>query len=157
VLLDAALRTNQTQPVWFVDRIDGALGGLTGRRVLVLGLAFKPETDDSRESITLPILREIAARGATIQVHDPRAASSADRTTLASLGVAVLADDAFHDAFDAAEAVVFVTPWPFYVTALAEKLAKRSVPLLFADARGILRGVERAPCVTYLHVGGGAK
>jgi UDPglucose 6-dehydrogenase/GDP-mannose 6-dehydrogenase len=152
LLLEAALRINQTQPVWFVDRIDRTIGGLAGRRVLVLGLAFKPGTDDARESIALPILRELAARGANVQAHDPQAAS-ADRTFLTSLGVVVLADDSFHDAFDAAEAVVLVTPWPFYIETLPEKLAKRSAPLLFADGRGNLRGVERAPCVTYLQVG----
>jgi UDPglucose 6-dehydrogenase len=156
LLLDAALRINQTQPVWFVDRIDRALGGLAGRRVLVLGLAFKPGTDDSRESISLPILRELASRGAAVQAHDPRATGSTDPAELASLGVAVLADDAFHGAFDAAEAVVLVTAWPFYVETLPLELARRSAPLLFADARGILRDVERAPCVDYLTVGGSA-
>jgi nucleotide sugar dehydrogenase len=153
LLLEAALRINQTQPVWFVDRIDRTIGGLTGRRVMVLGMAFKPGTDDTRESIALPILRELAARGANVHDHDPQAAASAERTFLSSLGVAVVADDSFHDAIEAAEAVFLVTPWPFYNETLPEKLAKLSAPFLFADARGILRGVERAPCVTYLQVG----
>ncbi len=150
LLLDAALRMNQTQPVRFVDRIDRALGGLMGRRVMVLGLAFKPGTDDDRGSIALPIVRELAARGADVRAHDPRAAESA---TLASLGVSVLTDEAFAAAFDAAEAVVLVTPWPSYVETLPEMLAKRSLPLLFADARGIFRATKRAACVTYLRVG----
>jgi len=156
LLLDAALQVNQTQPVWFVDRIDRALGGLEGRRVLVLGLAFKPGTDDSRESVALPILREAASRGADVRVHDPRATQSIDPTILESVGANAVADDSLHHAFDAAQAVVLVTPWPFYLEMLPDKLATRSTPLLFADARGILRGVEHAPCVTYLAVGGGA-
>ena len=168
-LLDAALRINETQPVCFVDRIDAALGGLAGRRVLVLGLAFKPGTDDVRGSVALPIIHALVARGAEVQAHDPQAAQSGYRATLESLGVAVLpdnalryagdeaCDDAYDDAFDAAEAVVLVTPWPSYVDALAEKLSKRSRPLLLADARGVLRRTERAPCVTYLGIGLGGR
>jgi UDPglucose 6-dehydrogenase len=121
--------------------------------VLVLGLAFKPGTDDGRASIALPILRELAVRGATVRVHDPRAAESADRTSLAALGVTVLSDDSFQDAVDAAEVVVLVTPWPSYVETLPQVLAERPVPLLFADARGIFRETKRAACVTYLGVG----
>jgi UDPglucose 6-dehydrogenase len=153
LLLDAALRINRTQPLRFVERIDRAVGGLKGRRVLVLGLAFKPGTDDGRASIALPILRELAGRGATVRVHDPRAAESVDRASLAALGVAVLSDDAFQDAFDAAEAVVLVTAWPAYLQTLPALLAQRSVPLLFADARGVFRKTRRAAGVTYLGVG----
>ena len=50
-------------------------------------------------------------------------------------------------------AVLLVTPWPIYLQALPEWLATRSAPLLFVDARGILRAVKRAACVTYLGVG----
>ncbi len=152
-ILDAALRINQTQPTWFVDRIERALGGLEERRVLILGLAFKPGTDDVRESIALPLSRELAGRGAAVRAHDPRAASSAARALLAVSGIAVVEDDAFRNAFDAAEAVVLVTPWPVYLDTLPELLATRSVPLLFADARGILRETRRATCVTYLGIG----
>jgi CDP-6-deoxy-D-xylo-4-hexulose-3-dehydrase len=65
-ILDAALGINQTQPFWFVERIDRALGGLADRGVLVLGLAFKPGTDDLRDSVALPLCRELAARGAAV-------------------------------------------------------------------------------------------
>lgn len=152
-ILDAALRINQSQPGWFVDRIERALGGLGGRPVLVLGLAFKPETDDMRDSIALPIVRELAARGAAVRAHDPAVADAASRARLAELGVADLVDGAFDAAFDAAHAVVLVTPWPLYLEALPERLARRATPLLFADARGMLRAATRAPSVTYLGVG----
>ncbi len=153
-LLNAGLRTNATQPVWFVDRVERALGGLAGRRVLVLGLAFKPETDDSRDSIAIPILREIAGRGGSVRVHDPQATESIDPAILDSLGVEVVPDDDWGGAFESAEVVVLVTPWPVYLEKLPEKLMTRSAPLLFADTRGNLRRVKRAPCVTYLAVGG---
>jgi UDPglucose 6-dehydrogenase len=152
-ILDAALGINETQPFWFVERIARALGGLGDRRVLVLGLAFKPGTDDLRDSIALPLCRELAERGAAVRAHDPRVAPAAAHALLGSSGVTVVADDAFRDAFDAAEVALLVTPWPVYLETLPELLATRSAPLLFVDARGIFRAVECAPCVTYLGIG----
>jgi len=49
--------------------------------------------------------------------------------------------------------VLLATAWPIYLETLPELLSTRSAPLLFVDARGILRGVKRAACVTYLGVG----
>ncbi len=152
-ILDAARGINETQPLWFAERIERALGGLANRRVLVLGLAFKPATDDLRDSIALPFCRALAERGAAVRAHDPRVPPVAAHALLASSGVTVVADEAFRDAFDAAEAVVLVTPWPVYLETLPELLATRSAPLLFVDARGIFRAVKSAPCVTYLGIG----
>ncbi|MCC6848765.1 MAG: nucleotide sugar dehydrogenase [Deltaproteobacteria bacterium] len=152
-ILDAALRINRMQPTWFVERIAEALGGLADRRVLVLGLAFKPGTDDLRESVALTLCRELARRGAAVRAHDPWAEPGAARALLASSGVVVVENGAFRDAFASAEAAILVTPWPVYARTLPELLAMRSAPLLFADARGIFRNVTRARCVTYLGIG----
>jgi nucleotide sugar dehydrogenase len=152
-ILDAVSHINRTQPTWVVERIERALGGLSGRRVLVLGLAFKPTTDDLRDSIALPLCRELAGRGAAVRAHDPRVEPSAARALLAPLDVALVTDASFRDAFDASEVALLVTPWPVYFETLPELLATRSAPLLFVDARGIFRAVTYAPCVTYLGIG----
>lgn len=152
-ILDAALRINQTQPAWLVGRIERELGGLADRRVLVLGLAFKPGTDDLRDSIALPVCRELARRGAQTRAHDPRVDPAAARAVFEPLGVTVVAEQDWRQPFDDAEAVVLVTPWPSYLDTLPALLATRATPLLFVDTRGILRGVERAANVTYLGIG----
>lgn len=152
-ILDAALRINRTQPAWLAERIQRELGGLTDRRVLVLGLAFKPGTDDLRDSIALPICRELAGRGARIRAHDPRVDPASAHASFAPFGVTLVEGEAWRQAFDDAEAVVLVTPWPSYLETLPALLAARSTPLLFVDTRGILRGVERAANVTYLGIG----
>jgi UDPglucose 6-dehydrogenase/GDP-mannose 6-dehydrogenase len=152
-ILDAALRINRTQPAWLVDRIDRELHGLRDRRVLVLGLAFKPGTDDLRDSITLPVCRELAGRHASIRAHDPRVDTEAARALFGPCGVTVVTDEDWRQAFDDAEAVVLVTPWPSYLETLPALLAARATPLLFVDTRGILRGVDRAANVTYLGIG----
>lgn len=152
-ILDAALRINQTQPAWLAERIERELGGLRDRPVLVLGLAFKPGTDDLRDSIALPVCRELAGRGARIRAHDPRVDPTAALAHFGPAGVTVVTDEEWRQAFDDAEAVVLVTPWPSYLETLPALLAARSTPLLFVDTRGILRGVERAANVTYLGIG----
>lgn len=154
-ILDAAAQLNRTQPAWFVERIDRALGGLGGRRVLVLGLAFKPSTDDLRESIALPLVRALADRGAVVQAHDAHADPIAARALLAPIDATIVSDEAFRAAFDDADAVLLVTPWPRYLHELPALLAQRATALLFADARGLFRRVKRAACVTYLGIGAG--
>lgn len=150
----AALAVNRTQPTWLVDRIARALGGLAGRRVLVLGLAFKPGTDDLRDSIALPLCDALLRQGAIVAAHDPRVTPAAARPLLAP-DIVLVGDAAraLRDAFDAADAALLVTAWPEYVDELPALLAARSTPLLFVDARGILRDVTRASCVEYLGIG----
>lgn len=159
-ILNAALRINETQPAWLVERIerelggnDRALGSLANRRVLVLGLAFKPGTDDLRDSIALPVCRELAGRGARTHAHDPEVDPTVAHAQFAPFGVTVVAEADWRRAFDDAEAVVLVTPWPSYLETLPALLAARATPLLFVDTRGILRGVECATNVTYLGIG----
>ncbi len=72
---DAALNVNETQARHVVDLAETASGGLlAGREVALLGLAFKRDTDDVRESRAYPILGELLKRGALVRLHDPKAA-----------------------------------------------------------------------------------
>ena len=72
-LLDATIRTNEEQPKRFIAKIHAALGGedLTGKTVGVLGLAFKPNTDDMREAKSLDVIADLLASGATVKAYDP--------------------------------------------------------------------------------------
>ena len=151
-LLDAALRINDTQPAWLVERMAEALGDLAGRRVLVLGLAFKPGTDDLRDTIAFPLCHALAARGAVVGAHDPEVDSAAARALLPS-AVTVVPNDGLRDAFHRTDAALLVTPWPVYLEVLPALLAMRATPLLLADTRGILRDVQRSTSVTYLGIG----
>ncbi len=152
-ILKAVAQINRTQPLRLVDRIDSALDGLDGRHVLVLGLAFKPGTDDSRESIALPILRELSARGAVTRVHDPAATRAIAPAILGDLGVDAVGDDELEASLDASDAAILLTSWPEYLSSLPRRLATRTTPLLFVDSRGSLRDVKLAACVSYLTVG----
>jgi UDPglucose 6-dehydrogenase len=91
-----------------VERVQAALGDdLRDRVVAVLGLSFKPETDDMRESTSIPLVNALVAAGAGVKVFDPVAMDNARRMLPAS--VAYCEDS--YDAIDGADAMVIVTEW----------------------------------------------
>ncbi len=76
-LLDAVIAVNEAQPQRVIALLEQGLGELKDRRITVLGLAFKPETDDMRESPAIPVVRALAAAGASLIAFDPVAESEA--------------------------------------------------------------------------------
>ncbi|HXH82342.1 MAG TPA: UDP-glucose/GDP-mannose dehydrogenase family protein [Candidatus Tectomicrobia bacterium] len=112
LLVEATIDVNERQRQRMVDKIVGSLGAepnagrLDGVTVAVLGLAFKPNTDDVREAPALHIVRDLARRGARVQAYDPAAMEQARRVCPEA--------DYRADAYSAAEdadAVVLVTEW----------------------------------------------
>ena len=109
-LLRSVLAINERQPTVLVDRLRHHLDP-DGLRVAVLGAAFKPGTDDVRESPTLRIVPELIHLGADVVVHDPVATANC-REVLGTSGITYTDD--LDVALDGAEAVVIVTAWPEY-------------------------------------------
>lgn len=69
-ILPSVLEQNEVQPLETVRLLNGALKGLRGRRIALLGLSFKPNTDDVRETRAVPILRALLKQGATVRIFD---------------------------------------------------------------------------------------
>lgn len=107
-LLQSVIRINQAQPLRIMDLLHQGLDSLQGRRVAILGLAFKPGTDDMRESPAVPIIRALHEEGAEIVAYDPIAIDEA-RKVLADIPVTFVASLA--EVLEAADAVVLVTAW----------------------------------------------
>jgi len=106
-ILSAVIEVNQLQRERFVDKIREALGGeLRGKRVAVLGLAFKPNTDDLRDAPALDIIHALQALGAEIHAYDPAALHHASKL----LTDVQLHDDPYDAAYDA-DAMVITTEW----------------------------------------------
>jgi UDPglucose 6-dehydrogenase len=145
-MLDAVLETNRTQPDLMIRMLKDQVGDLPGKRVTVLGIAFKPGTDDVRESPSLPIIAALLREGADVVAHDPIAIDTG-RKGLADFGVDVAKvrlEADLQTALAGSDAVMLVTSWPQYREAPAlMKRAGSSAPLI--DGRRLIdRGaVER--------------
>jgi UDPglucose 6-dehydrogenase len=105
-LLKEVVRINDEQIVRFVDRIESSLGGLEGKVVGLLGLAFKPDTDDIRDAKSLIIIERLLARGAEVRAYDPVAADK-----VKALFPQVTYVDRSYDAAVGADCLVTVTEW----------------------------------------------
>ncbi len=134
-LLEAVLKTNHEQPARTVDLVERGLGRLVGKRVAVLGLAFKPGTDDVRESPAFPIITHLTNRGATVRAFDPVADKTGGAMLKGREGVTLARTLA--EALDAAHAVVVVTKWEDF-KGLPTMLAKANPRPLLVDSRRML-------------------
>jgi UDPglucose 6-dehydrogenase len=106
-LLTAVIEVNELQKRRVIGKLQKHLGSLVGKRVGLLGLAFKPNTDDMREASSLVLAARLAADGATVTAFDPVAEHEARKL----LGGLQLADCAM-EALQGADAAVLVTEWP---------------------------------------------
>jgi UDPglucose 6-dehydrogenase len=106
-VVEAVIRVNERQRARMIDKIVAALGGRTeGRTVAVLGLAFKPETDDIREAPSIALIRGLLERGASIRAFDPAAMRNAARELP---GISLSKNE--YEACENADALVLVTEW----------------------------------------------
>ena len=130
-VLDAVLQTNAEQPGRTVALLHKHWASLKGVTVAVLGLSFKPETSDVRESPAFPILRELLKQGAKVKAYDPVALDEAKKAfPEKSVEYCQTLDAALQDA----QAVVVVTPWKEF-EAVPKRLQERSPAVVFVDGR----------------------
>lgn len=106
-LLRSVLDVNDRQPLRMVRLLEERIGDLSGKRVAVLGLAFKDNTDDIRESRAIPVIAELLRRGATVAAYDPLAVASM-RRVFPGIDYAASAADALRGA----DACLVMTEWP---------------------------------------------
>ena len=105
-LLDGVLKVNLQQHTRMVDKIERAAGGLEGKTIAALGLAFKANTDDVRESPALHIVRGLVERGARVKAYDPEATPD----SACELSGVEFASDAYA-AVEGADVLALLTEW----------------------------------------------
>lgn len=132
-LLGAALRVNAAQPGEVVRILEKHFADLSDMRVSILGLAFRPDTDDMRESPAIPIIRALQQRGARVRGYDPVAAREARQIFGAEFPLCENLADALHDC----DAAVLLTRWREFeaIPALLEGMSPQP---LFVDGRRML-------------------
>ena len=130
-LLEAVIATNERQPARVVALLERRWPDLRGIRTAVLGLSFKPQTNDVRESPAFPVIRLLLERGARIAAFDPVAMPEFRRAFSDSrVRYAPTLESATSDA----QAVVVLTPWPQFAD-LPQQFREQTPAPLLVDAR----------------------
>lgn len=131
-IVDAVVEANERQRDAMIPKIEKLVGDLNGKKIGVLGLSFKPETDDMRESPATDIIKSMVARGATVRAFDPVAMTEA-KHYLPDIEYAV--DE--YDAISEADALVIVTEWNQFRALDMEKVKSLLTAPKVADLRNI--------------------
>ncbi|MDE3070501.1 MAG: UDP-glucose/GDP-mannose dehydrogenase family protein, partial [Acidobacteriota bacterium] len=140
-LLAAVIEVNELQKRRVVGKLQRHLGSLSGRRVALLGLAFKPHTDDMRGAASVVLAARLQAEGASVRAYDPIARAEALKL-MPSLDCA----DSALGAVEGADAIVLVTEWPELVALDWGGVAAAMRGTLVVDGRNALdqEAVRRA-------------
>ncbi|MBW3652506.1 MAG: UDP-glucose/GDP-mannose dehydrogenase family protein [Actinobacteria bacterium] len=148
-LLNAVIEVNELQKRRVISKLQKHLGSLVGRNIALLGLAFKPNTDDMREASSLVLSARLQADGAKVRVYDPIAEAEARR-----LIQGVHFASGALDAIEGADAVVLVTEWSEFVDLDWAEVASRMAGKLVLDGRNALdREAIAAAGLTYEGIG----
>jgi UDPglucose 6-dehydrogenase len=132
-LLTSVIEVNELQKRRVVGKLEKHLGSLIGKRIALLGLAFKADTDDMREASSLVLAARLQGEGAEVVAYDPVASQRASEL----LGSVEMADSAL-EALDAADAAVLVTEWGEFAELDWTAAAARMTRPLLVDGRNFL-------------------
>jgi UDPglucose 6-dehydrogenase len=148
-IIESAICVNAETKARMIEKIEGAAGPLAGRTVAVLGLSFKPETDDIRESPALAVISDLVAAGSSVRAFDPAAMENA-RAIFPDL---YYATDAY-DCAAGADALVLATEWNEFRALDFGRLAKLMRSQTVVDLRNVYEPRElRAAGWSYTGIG----
>ena len=128
-MLEATLEVNESQPMIVVEMAKERLGILKGKRIAVLGLAFKPETDDVRESRSEVVIRELMDNGADVIGHDPEGMENFKEL------IDIETADSIEKAVNKADCVILMTEWKEYIDMYLKMLKDRMSGNVIIDGR----------------------
>ena len=149
-LLASVIEVNELQKRRVIGKLQDRLGSLRGRRVALLGLAFKPHTDDMREASSIVLASRLIAEGASVVAFDPVAAERARGVLPEAVEIAGSMLAAVTDA----DAVVIVTEWPEFRAVLSAEVHAAMRGPLIVDGRNLLDPSEAvAAGFTYVPIG----
>jgi UDPglucose 6-dehydrogenase len=150
-LLEAALEVNRAQRQLAIQKLQEKLFILKGRTIALLGLAFKPETDDLRDAPSLQIAERLLQMGARVKAYDP-IAIAACRANHPALRIQYC--ESAEDAVQDADALVLVTEWRQFATLDLRSLAKRMARAILVDGRNLFDPeAARRPGFDYCGIG----
>jgi UDPglucose 6-dehydrogenase len=143
-LVETTIEANERQKSRMVEKIEAGMGGhgsLKGKTVAILGLAFKPNTDDMRESPAIAVCEGLAARGAKLRAWDPAAMKEAAWRLEAIRDSVFFAKDEY-DALSGADALVLITEWNQFRNLDLDRVKTLLRTPLFFDLRNVYKREE---------------
>lgn len=156
-LIEQTIKANEAQKMLMVAKIREGLGSLVGKQLAILGLAFKPNTDDMREAPVLVILNELAKQGMRFKVYDPKAMEEA-KWRLANLKDQITYCQSEYEAIDGCDALVILTEWNQFRSLDLPRVKKLLKEPYFFDLRNIYkREMMEEAGFYYFGVGQGKK
>jgi UDPglucose 6-dehydrogenase len=131
-MLETVMQINQDRRRWVIEELEARLGDLAGKKIGLLGIAFKPDTDDIREAPALEIIRLLQERGAEVAAYDPAASANAAAVT----EDVRFCRNAYAAAADA-DAMVLVTEWNEFKNLDLAALKRRMRGTVLVDGRNL--------------------
>lgn len=133
-IINAVIQVNKDQKIRMVKKICDAIGkNQETKRITVLGLTFKPETDDMRDATSLTILPKLVAKGISINAHDPQGMNEAKKILPPEIDYF----DDIYAALDGADAVVLMTEWNMYRSLDMTLVKSKLKSPIFIDLRNV--------------------
>ena len=149
-ILKATLDVNEHQPMRVVEAVNKLLGAIKGKKIAVLGLSFKPDTDDMRDAPAIKIINGLLACGASVVAYDPAAISNAKRL----FGTKITFASSTPDALATADAAIIVTEWAQFRQLTPSDFKKAMKIPVIVDGRKIYNPKEmQSAGIKYFQIG----
>jgi UDPglucose 6-dehydrogenase len=151
-IIDAAIRINEIQPIWSVRKAKEALGELKGKRIALLGLAFKPDTDDIREAVSIRIIQRLLQEGSFVSAYDPAAMEN----TRKLFGKKIVFADSAQKCIQDADCCILITEWQEFKRLTLEDFRIRMHEPILIDGRRLYNHEEYSGKLNYYAIGLGS-
>lgn len=153
LLVEAVMIANERQKHRMVQKIESGLCGVSQKTIAILGVTFKPETDDMRDAPSLVIVRELVNKGASIRIFDPEGKQEAERMFSDLLDRIDFAGDEY-EAAENADAIAIVTEWNQFKNLDLDRIRLKMRGDYFFDFRNLYeRAVIENKQLQYVGVG----
>lgn len=152
-LLESVFKVNEEQVKFTVQKVKRELKNLKGQKIAILGLAFKPETDDVREARSIKIINALLKQGAKITAYDPVATSNAKMLLKEKIGYAISIEECLKDA----DCAILVTEWEEFKKLKPEDFTRNMRNPIIIDGRRIYNPEIFSHKLRYIAIGLGEK
>ena len=149
-MIKAAIKVNEAQSVRLINRLERELGDLSHQKIAVLGLAFKPDTDDIRQSPSIKIIQQLIKKGANVFACDPVAVDNAKELELSNVKYSTN----YKDVLRGADACILVTKWPEYESIRPGEFKQlMKTPVIFDGRRVYDKELFKSSGIKYFGIG----